>query len=281
VTKLVLTAGCVAVGLALTVAGAAVARGQATEIQLAATLTAAQEVPNPTGSVAGARGTFTASVTKSDGGGVLEWRLAFSGLTGRAIAAHIHLAPPGQSAGVAVPLCAPCESDASGRANINATVLNALENGGAYVNIHTPTNTAGEVRGQVAVVDSIRTTLTAKQEVPRPRGARRARGTFTADVRTSGSGAVLTWRLTFTRLTGKGIAAHIHLGRRGKPGAIAVTLCGPCKSGKRGRATVRGSVLTALEAGRAYVNVHTRRNPAGEIRGQLPPVALRVTALSR
>ena len=33
---------------------------------------------------------------------------------------------------------------------------------------------------------------------------------------------------------------------------------------------MNAATLAALEAGRAYVNVHTTRNPAGEIRGQLP-----------
>jgi hypothetical protein len=33
-------------------------------------------------------------------------------------------------------------------------------------------------------------------------------------------------------------------------------------------------VLNALESGASYVNVHTKKNPAGEIRGQLPAVPL-------
>jgi hypothetical protein len=36
-------------------------------------------------------------------------------------------------------------------------------------------------------------------------------------------------------------------------------------------------VLAALEAGRAYVNVHTARNPAGEIRGQIGAVPLSIS----
>jgi hypothetical protein len=35
-------------------------------------------------------------------------------------------------------------------------------------------------------------------------------------------------------------------------------------------------VLAALRTGRAYVNVHTPRNAAGEIRGQIPAVSLRL-----
>jgi hypothetical protein len=40
---------------------------------------------------------------------------------------------------------------------------------------------------------------------------------------------------------------------------------------------VSAAVLAALESGRAYVNVHTPRNPGGEIRGQIPAMALTIT----
>ena len=60
-------------------------------------------------------------------------------------------------------------------------------------------------------------------------------------------------------------------------GPVAVALCGPCRNGAAGRRTVTGSILAALEAGRAYVNVHTPRNPAGEIRAQIPAIPLTIT----
>ncbi|MGZ8795022.1 MAG: CHRD domain-containing protein, partial [Gaiellaceae bacterium] len=104
-----------------------------------------------------------------------------------------------------------------------------------------------------------------------------ARGAFTVTITKKGSSAVLAWRLTFSRLTGKAVAAHIHSGARGKAGPVIVSLCAPCKSGARGSATVDASVLNALEAGRGYVNVHTTKNPAGEIRGQLGAAALTVS----
>jgi hypothetical protein len=40
---------------------------------------------------------------------------------------------------------------------------------------------------------------------------------------------------------------------------------------------VKKSAFAALEGGRAYVNVHTARNPAGEIRGQIAPVPLTIS----
>jgi hypothetical protein len=92
-----------------------------------------------------------------------------------------------------------------------------------------------------------------------------------------GTAGSITWRLTFSRLTGRAVAAHIHIGRAGRAGPVAVALCGPCRSGARGSTPVPAAALAALEAGRAYVNVHTRRNPAGEIRGQLPAAVFRLS----
>jgi Cu/Zn superoxide dismutase len=264
--------------LALVVAGAAHARGQASKVQIAIALNASQEVPAPKGDVSAARGSFTGTLTKSDTGAVLNWQLSFSNLTGNAIAAHIHIAARGVAGPVFVPLCSPCTSGVTGTANINANVLEAIQTDRAYVNVHTPTNPAGEIRAQVTLTASVKTSLSASQERPRPKGhVRRARGSFTATVTKQGTSAVIVWRLTFARLTGKAIAAHIHSGPRGKAGPVIVPLCAPCKNGARGRATVNASVLSVLESGRAYVNIHTPKNPAGEIRGQIAAVPLTIS----
>jgi hypothetical protein len=270
-----LLAGALALAFALAAVGGAAARSQATTIRIVAAMTAANETPTPKGDVSAARGTFTGTLTKSGTGGTLSWRLEFSNLSASAIAAHIHVAARGAAGPVRVPLCAPCTSGVTGTATIDAAVLEAIQNDRAYVNVHTPTNPAGEIRDQVAITASVKTTLRASQERPRPKGkVAKARGTFTATVTRSGTSGVIAWKLTFGRLTGKAVAAHIHSGVRGKAGPVIVPLCAPCKSGRTGRATVSASVLAALEAGRAYVNVHTKRNPAGEIRGQVAAVPL-------
>jgi CHRD domain len=268
----------VALGLALLLVAGASGAGQATTIRLATTLNAAQEVPAPNGNVAGARGTFTATASRSATGASLEWELTFSELTGPAVAAHIHTGQRGSAGPVVVPLCTPCQSPASGTANANAAVVEALQTGGAYVNVHTVLNAPGEIRGQIGVTANVTTALTARQEIPRPKGrVNRARGAFTATVTKSGTTGSITWRLSFSRLTGRATAAHIHIGARGRAGPVAVPLCGPCRSGARRTATLQASVLAALEAGRAYVNIHTRRNPAGEIRGQIGAVPLSIS----
>ena len=270
--------GVAALTAALVAVGGAAGRSQANKVNIVGAMTAAQEVPAPTGNVASARGTFTATVTRSGAGATMAWRLVFSGLTGAAVAAHVHIAPPGQAGPVVVPLCGPCESGVTGTATLDGTVIAAINEGRAYVNVHTPTNRGGEIRAQIGVTAKAKTTLTARRETPRPKGnVKRARGSFTVTATKVGSQATLAWRLTFSRLTGRAVAAHIHIGRPGTAGPVAVPLCGPCRSGVRGKATVGGTVLAALEAGRAYVNVHTRRNKAGEIRGQIRALPLTLT----
>ena len=270
-----LLAGVLALAFSLAAVGGAAARSQANTLRIEADMVAANETPTPKGDVGNARGTFTATLTKSGSTGQLSWRLTFSGLTGNAIAAHIHVGAVGVAGPVRVPLCTPCSSGVTGTATITAEVLDAIMTGRAYVNVHTPTNPAGEIRDQVATVASIKTTLRASQERPKPKGKlAKEKGAFTATVTRTGDSGVITWRLTFGKLSSKSIAAHIHSGARGKPGPVIVPLCAPCRSGAHGKANVTASVLDALESGKTYVNVHTTKNPAGEIRGQIPAVPL-------
>jgi hypothetical protein len=114
--------------------------------------------------------------------------------------------------------------------------------------------------------DRFTASLDPRQEVPSPKGvAVLAGGRFTATL----SGSKLKWTLTFKHLTGKATAAHIHSGKRGKAGIVLIPLCGPCKSGVSGTAVVTSQEVDAMKKGNLYINVHTVKNPAGEIRGQL------------
>jgi hypothetical protein len=116
--------------------------------------------------------------------------------------------------------------------------------------------------------------LNGAQEVPKPKGVKAAaQGTFTATLVRNGVGGMLSWKLTFQGLTGKATASHIHVGARGRAGGVKVSLCGPCRTGMRGSARVDAKTISALMAGTAYVNVHTAKNAAGEIRGQIAKTA--------
>ncbi|MDT7877763.1 MAG: CHRD domain-containing protein [Candidatus Caldarchaeales archaeon] len=111
-----------------------------------------------------------------------------------------------------------------------------------------------------------------------------------ARVLISEDGKSISYELTYYGLSGVTMA-HIHIGREGHVGGVAVWLCGgprpPCPPSS---GTVRGvitssdvlaiggqgleagdldALIAAIRAGAAYVNVHTSNFPAGEIRGQL------------
>jgi hypothetical protein len=113
-------------------------------------------------------------------------------------------------------------------------------------------------------------TLGIRAEIPKPKGASpNAGGQFAMTLTRSGSKYSITWSLTFYRLTGKALAAHIHVGPPSGTGPVVVPLCGPCTSGQTGKASVPASLFAALTAQTAYVNVHTAKNPDGEIRGRI------------
>jgi hypothetical protein len=79
--------------------------------------------------------------------------MTFSNLTGPAVAAHIHLAPPGTPGPIIVPLTlgaggtspATCTADTV----LTADQMTALLQGNLYFNVHTSANPAGEARGQI------------------------------------------------------------------------------------------------------------------------------------
>jgi hypothetical protein len=114
-----------------------------------------------------------------------------------------------------------------------------------------------------ARASEVHATLTAKAD--HAKGAPHAKGSFTGTLK----GTTLTWKLTFSGLSGPATAAHIHKGKAGVSGPVIVPLCAPCKSGAHGTAKLSASMAKTLTGGGFYVNVHTAKNANGEIRGQV------------
>jgi CHRD domain len=137
------------------------------------------------------------------------------------------------------------------------------------VGILTITSLASGKSMQTAASSTYKAVLNAGQVTPSPKGTKAgASGTFKATL----TGTTLKWTLTYTNLTGPAVAAHIHLGARGKNGIALVALCGPpsCKSPMSGSAnSVTDDVGALMLKAGAYVNVHTNKNPEGEIRGEI------------
>jgi hypothetical protein len=126
---------------ALLAAGAAHA---ATKV-FKATMDGSSEVP-PTASA----GTGAVTATLDTASRKLTWEVTYSGLTGPAMAAHIHgPADPGKNAGVVVPLTVGSGSPIKGSKVLTPAEVADLEAAKYYVNIHTAANKGGEIRGQL------------------------------------------------------------------------------------------------------------------------------------
>jgi len=110
--------------------------------------------------------------------------------------------------------------------------------------------------------------LNAAQEIPKQEvAAPNAKGSFHATL----TGTTLKYTLTFSGLTGQATAAHIHMAAKGKAGGVVAALCGPCKPSTTGSVKLTKAALKAAGKHLLYVNVHTAKNPGGEIRGQIAP----------
>lgn len=132
----------------------------------------------------------------------------------------------------------------------------------------TSTTTVGSDAG----AGSYRATLSARAEVPKPDASAKAAGVFSATITERRGKATIRWTLTFRRLSGAAVAAHIHRGAAGVGGPVVVPLCAPCRNGQNGRRVVDEDIVAPFAGGGYYVNVHTAKNQAGEIRGQLKRV---------
>ena len=154
--------------------------------------------------------------------------------------------------------------------------------------------------GAVAVAhdrSSFAGSLSGYEEVPAVSTG--ASGTFKAGINRSED--EIRWQLTYSKLEGDVLQAHIHLGQESVNGGIVVWLCGnpsatitppagtqtcppaPARiSGTITATQVSGGpptqgldageldeVIQAMRAGVTYANVHSSRSPGGEIRTQI------------
>jgi hypothetical protein len=112
---------------------------------------------------------------------------------------------------------------------------------------------------------NLKADLKGTNEVP-PNDSK-ASGSVTATYDTASK--KLTWKGSYSGLTGPASAAHFHSGEAGKNGGVVLPISGGDKSPFEGSATLTDAQAADLMAGRLYVNVHTAAHKAGEIRGQV------------
>src|ERR1700729_2302691 len=117
-----------------------------------------------------------------------------------------------------------------------------------------------------AFAEKMKATLDGKSEVP----ANASAGAGTADIDYDAATKKLSWKLTYTGLSGPATAAHFHgPAEVGKNAGVEVAIPGATSSPAEGSATLTDAQAADLAAGKLYVNVHTAANPGGEIRGQV------------
>src|SRR3954469_22922730 len=116
-----------------------------------------------------------------------------------------------------------------------------------------------------AFADKMKATLDGKSEVPPNSSA----ASGTADVDYDSASKKLSWKLTYSGLSGPATAAHFHgPAEPGKNAGVAIPITNTA-SGSEGSATLTDAQAADLAAGKYYINVHTAANPGGEIRGQV------------
>ncbi|MBC8747359.1 hypothetical protein OKW43_001529 [Paraburkholderia sp. WC7.3g] len=131
---------------------------------------------------------------------------------------------------------------------------------------------AGTLTLAQAAPVSFNVPLTGAQQVPpvQTPGSGSAKLTYDASTR------VVTWNITFSGLTSPTTMAHFHgPAPAGKNADVKVWLSQKGKmeatSPITGQATLSPDDAKMFEAGDMYINVHTKNNPNGEIRGQVMP----------
>ena len=120
--------------------------------------------------------------------------------------------------------------------------------------------------GPALAADKMKATLDGKSEVPPNASA----GTGTADIDYDPASKKLSWKVTYSGLSGPATAAHFHgPAEAGKNAGVAVAIPNAAASPVKGEATLTEAQAADLLGGKYYINIHTAANPGGEIRGQV------------
>jgi hypothetical protein len=110
--------------------------------------------------------------------------------------------------------------------------------------------------------------MTGPGEVPPTTSA----GTGTAEATLDTVSGKLDWTLTWKGLTGPATMAHFHgPAAAGHNAGVVIPLGMAPVSPITGSVTLTPAQAADLKAGLWYANVHTKKNPKGEIRGQMLP----------
>ena len=234
-------------------------------------LDAEQEVPSNSSEATGLA-TFNLSKNAAE----VNYFVVVDGLTGPIQMAHLHNAPAGENGGVVVNLGDGIDGNViSGSFDPTAFdgLLEDMNAGNIYINVHTEENPGGEIRGQLMLQERLShdAYLNVAQEIPAP--TMEADGNGLAIVGLNYTLDTLFYDVQVEGLTGPMTGAHFHDGALGETGGVLIGLTDNI-DGNRINGFVTGEALTnenivKFLSGQIYLNVHTEANAAGEIRGQV------------
>jgi len=109
-------------------------------------------------------------------------------------------------------------------------------------------------------------TLNGAAEVP----PTKTQGTGTAQVTIDTDTKMLSYKVEYKDLTGPVTMGHFHgPADAGENAAVLIPMVTKLASPIDGMAKLSDAEIADFQAGKVYVNVHTKENPAGEIRGQV------------
>ncbi|MGV3772330.1 MAG: CHRD domain-containing protein, partial [Verrucomicrobiales bacterium] len=256
-------------------------RGQVLPVVYSADLNGAAERPAPVSTPARGTGAFLLA------GNELTFNINYWNLTGAAIGAHIHgPAKTTNTASILIDL-GPYNGGAFGtngslvgRVTLTPEQMAYLADGLLYVNIHTPANTRGEIRGQILpAVTAIPYTASMNGAAERPTPVTSdAAGTAIVTLQ----GQTLSVNANYKGFASVVRNAHFH-GPAMTTNAAGVLIHLP--ELHKGEFSTNGLFAGALQiseeharlirAGLTYINIHTVDHPPGEIRGQVAPVLYR------
>jgi Cu/Zn superoxide dismutase len=225
-----------------------------------------------------ATGLATFNLSKS--GMEVNYRVVVQGLTGPIMMAHLHNAPAGVDGPVVVDLGDGIDGNVISGSFDPTQFDNLLEQmnaGEIYINVHTAQFPAGEIRGQLMLNDRLVHDAYADvaQEIPAP--TMEADGNGLAIVALNYTLDTLFYDVQVEGLTGPITGAHFHEGALGETGPVLIGVTDDV-DGNLINGFVTGAALTTENivkflSGAIYLNVHTDANPAGEIRGQVYKLA--------
>lgn len=117
-----------------------------------------------------------------------------------------------------------------------------------------------------AATETVSASLSGGAETP----PNDSKGTGTLTGTYDPSSRKLTYDVTYDKLTGPATMAHFHApAPTGKPAGVEVPIKGSVASPITGEVTLTEDQAKNLTDGMTYFNVHTDKNPKGEIRGQV------------